>query len=240
MMYTKKWLKVGAASVVGVAAAIALEAFAKPPHLVSVAVLTNSVASMQAVPSTDVHWMQVATPPTNAVTPGESYSGLVASQALPAGTVLTSNDFTSPQANNLHPGEVQWLVPVSAAASGLPTVGQRVDVWSAANNQYREVATGVRVIGLYTSGGGPVSAPSTTNPNASGPGMVALAVPNTALSTLLNAASSPYLVVDPNQPAFQLLSASSVSSTSPTSPSSTSSSTKLKHHSKSLPSTHGG
>lgn len=240
-MYTPRWLKVGAAAVVGIAAAVSLEAFTRPPQLVSVAVLKASVATMQAVPTADIQWTQVASPPPNAITPGESFAGLVASQTLAPGTILTSGDFTSPQANNLHPGEVQWLVPVSAAASGLPAVGQRVDVWSTVNNQYQMIAMGVRVVGLYTTQGGPISAPSATNPNTSGPGMVAMAVPSTALGTLLNV-TSPYLVVDPNQPGFELVSSSASSSKAANTSIPVSPNVKPPKTSKSasLPSTHGG
>ena len=219
MIYLRYWLKLGTAALVATAAGTALVLFTRPPRLTSVAVLTETVPAMQAIPPQAVHWTRVASPPPDAVTPNVSWGALVASQALPPGTILTTGDFAAPQANGLHPGEVQWLVPVSAASSGLAAIGQRVDVWNNQGGTFQVVAYGVRVIGLYSSSGTPLSTASSAG---SGPGMVALAVPSTAMGTLLDV-TSPYLVVDPNQAGFRLAappvvsSATSAASTTPSS-----------------------
>lgn len=203
MIYTRYWYKVGLAGVVAVAAGVSLVAFTRPPAMTTVAVLTQSVPAMQSIPKLAVHWTKVSSPPPNAITSNMSWGSLVASQSLAPGTVLTTADFSTPQANGLHPGEVQWLVPVSAASSGLPTLGQRVDVWNNNNGSFQAVAYGVRVIGLYSGSGGPVGGSSSTNPSASGPGMVGLAIPSVDMGTMLDV-KSPYLVVDPNQAGFHL------------------------------------
>lgn len=203
-MYMRYWLKVGAATVVALAAGSGLWVLTRPPALSKVAVVTTTIPAMHTVSPQAVHWVQVVSPPPQSITPNMVWSNLVASQTLAPGTMLTSADFTAPQANGLHSGEVQWLVPVSAAASGLPTVGQRVDVWSNQNGVFHPVASGARVVGLFSSNGGPVGATSSTNPNPTAPGMVSLAIPSGALGSLLDVAS-PYLVVDPNQAGFRLV-----------------------------------
>lgn len=236
-MYTRYWLKVGGAAGVAIAAGIALVAFTRPPALTTVGILTQSVPAMHRISKLDVHWTQVASPPSNAITPQMTWGTLVASQSLAPGTVLTSADFSTPQAQGLKPGEVQWLVPVSAASSGLPAVGQRVDVWANNNGTFQAMADGVRVIALYSGNGGPLVSASSTDPNASGPGMVALAVPTSSIATLLDV-KSPYLIVDPNQSEFHLANATTPSGASTPSQSAQ---TALHHKSTpSLPSSKGG
>lgn len=214
MIYWQYWLKLGTATAVAAAAGTALFALTRPPTLTPVAVLTEAVSAMHAIPETAVHWTQVAAPPPNAVTPAMSWGALVAGQALAPGTILTTGDFAAPQANGLRPGEVQWLVPVSAASSGLAAIGQRVDVWDNRTGTYQAVAYGVRVIGLYSGSGTPMSS---ADSSGSGPGMVALAVPSTAIGTLLDVAA-PYLIVDPNQAGFRLAAPMGPPSATTTSP----------------------
>ncbi len=200
MIYTRYWLKLGTAAVAAGAAATALVAWTRPPAMTTVGVLVRTVPAMHGVSRSIVHWTRIQSPPANAITPAMSWGNLVAQHQLAAGTILTTTDFVTPQINALHAGEVQWLVPVSAASSGLPALGQRVDVWADHHSTFRVVAYGVRVIGLYARNGSNVS-------NA-GPGLVALAVPHRAMKSLLDV-PSPYLVVDPNHSSFQLASTAS-------------------------------
>lgn len=203
MFYRRFWLKVGASVLVAGGTAGALIDTTRPPALHSVAVLTTRVSAMHAIPAMGVHWTAVASPPPHAITSASALTGLVAQHNLGPGTMLVMGDFTAPQVNHLKSGEVQWLVSVSAAASGLPTISQRVDVWSGTQGSYQEVAHGVRVVGLYTSSGKSVGSASHVSSGNSGSGLVALAVPTTALASLLNV-TSPTLVVDPNAHQFTL------------------------------------
>lgn len=201
-MYRRFWIKLATSVVAAGGAMTALVGLSRPPALHEVAIVTHRVVAMHTIPSSAIHWTAVSSPPAHAVRSSAALVGLVAQQNLAPGTVLLTGDFTAPQRNHLRPGEVQWLVKVSAAASGLPAAGQRVDVWTTTGGAYRQVAGGVRVVGLYTSGGQPVGSSANTN-TGSGPGMVALAVPYAATGTLLNV-SSPTLVIDPGMHQFAL------------------------------------
>jgi len=249
MAYPRYWIKVGVAATITIAAAAALITVTRPPHLIGVPVLTQSVTAMQSISPKAVHWMDVASPPPNAIASNTPLTDLVTQQALPAGTVLTTSDFTTNQNNGLHPAQIQWLVPVSGAASGLPEVGNRVDIWSLAGKTPQIVAYGVRVIGLYTNSGSsltqttPTSFATPTNTNASNIGLVGLAVPAHDLQQLLNL-NAPYLVVDPNQTAFRLVGTSTPSTTTSSHPSTSSNKPGVTHQAKkktsTLPAVHTG
>lgn len=245
MIYTRYWIKVALAAATALTAGGLLVGLTRPPHLSSVPVLTISVNAMQTIPTNAVHWIPVKTVPKGALTSRVNWSGLVASQHLPAGTILTNTDFTTSLANGLHPGEVQWLAPVSAASSGLASVGQRVDVWSDDKGAFHLIAQGVRVIGLYSSSGSMVASTGSGSGSPTA-GMVGLAVPATHVSTFLNV-SAPYLIVDPNQTAFHLTGGSTssagsttVSSSPHASHASHPSTAKTKKKTASLPASHGG
>lgn len=239
MIYTRYWMKVGLAAGIAVAAGAVLVGLSRPPVLTSVPVLTQSVNAMHSVPHSAIRWVAVKTPPPGALGRQAHWQVLVASQHLAPGTILTNTDFTAGQVDSLHPGEVQWLAPVSAAGSGLATIGQRVDVWSAVKGAFQLVATGVRVVGLYSSNGNAVSTSHSGSGSASSTGMVALAVPQTDMSTFLDI-STPYLVVDPNHAQFHLASSSSSSSSTTASTPAKSSSATHKTAKSILPTTHGG
>lgn len=247
MIYTRYWMKVGIAAVLAIAAGGLLVGLTRPPVLSSVPVLTQSVNAMHPVPRSAVRWVAVKTPPPGALSRQAHWQVLVASQHLAPGTILTNTDFTAGQVDGLHPGEVQWLAPVSAAGSGLATIGQRVDVWSDVKGAFQLVATGVRVVGLYSSNGNAISASNNGSGSSSSTGMVALAVPQKDIGTFLDV-STPYLVVDPNQAHFQLASSGSLTgssslslaSTSPAKAHSTASTTAHKTAKSALPTTHGG
>ncbi|PSR23099.1 MAG: hypothetical protein C7B43_20365 [Sulfobacillus benefaciens] len=242
MIYTRYWLKVGVAAGTALVAGGLLVGLTRPPVFHSVPVLTAAVKAMHPIPHNAVHWIQVKTAPPGALNRRVNWSALVASQSLAPGTILTNADFTAGQINGLHPGEVQWLAPVSAAGSGLATVGQRVDVWSDVKGSFQLVAYGVRVIGLYSSNGSAVAA-SNSGSGSSSTGMVALAVPQTSINTFLNV-STPYLVIDPNQTQFRLASAAAGSSSSTPTTSASSAKAKTRQTKKTahsaLPTTHGG
>lgn len=221
-MYIRHGIKVGLAVLAAAGTGGALWTITRPPQMTPVAVLTKAVAPMRPVPVTAVHWMQVVDPPPQAITRHTVFGSWVAGQRLAPGTVLTTRDFTLPQSQGLHAGEVQWLVPVSAATSGLPTLDQRVDVWSKQNGTYHLVASGVRVIGLFTAGGGPINGASSSS---AAPGLVGLAVPSAAIGPLLNV-PAPALVVDPNQFGFQLAASTAAASKTVPTPSPTPSSRK--------------
>jgi hypothetical protein len=212
MFYTRYWVKVGIATVVAVAAGVTLVELTRPPVLKPVAVLTKPVEAMHSIPKGAVRWTKVTVSPSGALPPHVNWSSLVASQALVPGTILTNADFTAGQIDSLHPGEVQWLAPVTAVSGGLAVIGQRVDAWSDTKGSFQLIAYGVRVTGLYSSGGNAVTAAASSSNSGSSTGMVALAVPASAIGTFLNI-TTPYLVVDPNQPVFRLATASTRAST---------------------------
>lgn len=197
-MYWQYWAKVGVAAAVSGAAAAVLWWGTRPAPLQRVALLTAPVSAMAPLPARAIRWVRMAHPPAGALTAPGPWLNLAAGTSLPAGTILTAADLTPPQIQGLGPGEVQWLVTVNSATSGLPTVGERVDVWTVIGAHYAPVAYGVRVIGLYTSSGAPLTAAS-----GQAPGLVALAVPERDIGALL-AVTAPTLVVDPNQARFRL------------------------------------
>nr|WP_014107008.1 hypothetical protein [Sulfobacillus thermotolerans]AEP14345.1 hypothetical protein [Sulfobacillus thermotolerans] len=212
------WLKVGGAGLGAVAALVGAIAVVKPPPLTPVAVLKHSVDAMTPVPASAVTWVRMEHPPRGTVT---AWAGLpLAAQRLPAGTVLTVADFTSAtQAIGLKTGEVRYVVPITPT-SAVVTLGARVDVWSvptatgSSATVPQELAQGVRVIGLYTAQGQPVSNTATSggllSPNSGTPqtpALAALAVPGAALPVLMaaNPDQTALLIADPTQTQFGLL-----------------------------------
>lgn len=196
-----------------------------PPHLTTVVVTSQAVAA--GSPVTQTHTITVLNPPATWLT--HAPTGMIATHALTPNQPLTPADLTTPaQFIGLKPGEVQWLVPVSGAASGLARPGERVDVWQMPNTGNanttttsasalfaREWASGVRVIGIYSSSGQPITANSSTSI-----GLVGLAVPRSDIG-ILSFLANPTLIVDPYTHHFTLLSASLATPTTPPTPSKT-------------------
>lgn len=202
-----------------------------PPHLHTVWVLKTPLTAGQTVTSQNVTTIKTLTgwPGAFSTVP----TGMVAKTALAPGTPLLQNDFTTPVAfRGLKPGQAVWTIPVSGVSSGLVQVGDRVQVWSdpqstpqgsqSASTGFAHLwATGVRVIGIYSSSGTPLSN------NQTAIGMVSLAVPDQDLSLLMTIAN-PTLVQDPYQTTFHLVvsppmttpSSATSSASSPTKPSS--------------------
>lgn len=226
------WIKVALTGLGAVGALGAAAAVVKPPPLTPVAVLKTAVTAYSAVTASQITWVKMEHPPHGTVT---AWVGdPLAARALPAGTVLTQSDFThGGAALGLTASEVRAVFPITAASAAVP-LGTRVDVWSepttsgsgAATPQL--LATGVRVIGLYTSAGAPVGATASSGGLLSGgsstpaaPGLVALAVPASALPTLMqkNPEQTVLLVDDPARTHFAL--ASSPASTAATTRSTT-------------------
>jgi hypothetical protein len=243
----RRWWQAAIALAVAFGATVTVSHLATPPATETVAFLTASVPQGDTIPASAVTWQPVVTPPTGALTwPERPLGPVVATVPLYAGQALTPADFTPASQAGLRPGEVAWLVPVSsAAASGLPNPGQRVDLWGAFGSGSASgsspaappvlIATGVRVLGLYTSQGVPISlvgalapaaAPGTSglsgqttaeslSSSGASIGIVELAIPRADLGSLM-AASNFSLVVDPGTSHFRL--ALPTASTGPTVP----------------------
>ncbi|AUW92619.1 hypothetical protein BXT84_00520 [Sulfobacillus thermotolerans] len=147
-------------------------------------------------------------------------TGWVAKTALAPGQPLLASAVT-PAAGfrGLKAHEAVWTIPVSAVGSGMVQPGDRVDVWSDPQSQptsgntastgfATEWATGVRVLGIYSSSGTPVSGQTAI-------GIVTLAVPTSALPILLTIAN-PALVMTPAATHFALVvNTAPVSTTAP-------------------------
>jgi len=213
----RRTIQVVAAVIVAVVAALFVHSLAAPPPTVWVPFLTAPVAAGQPVTAADVQWRQVIQPPPRALQAPTNPIGQIAHHNLLAGQALAAGDLGGLSPNGLKPGEVMWMAPVgSPAASGLPQIGQRVDVWAGVGSNSDSVsvpillAQGVRVIGLYTAAGLPVGAASSSGSLVSttpaGVGIIGLAVPRTDLAPLL-AAQGLTFVVDPSTHAFALVAA---------------------------------
>jgi len=199
--------------VVGVIGGIALLGIAHemtvPPKLHTVLVLKSAITPGQPISAADFTTMKTLNAWPGALTTVPT--GMVAKTALPAGTPLLDSVLTPTWAfNGLKPGEALWTVAVTPATSGLVQPGDRVQVWSAPTSGGSSSsallaptlwATGVRVVGIYSSGGTPVTTTGSTSNGAIG--LVTLAVPDRDLSVLLSLAN-PILIQDPYQTHFAL------------------------------------
>ena len=219
MKLNPHWLKITATGVFGLIVLVGAKTLIAPPPLTVVAVVKTSIPAATPVLSTDLQWVSMVKPPSNAITRANFTPHWDAAQTLLAGQSLVQNDLIAPsQATGLKPREVQWMVPLSGALSGLPSLGERMDVWSDtalslnSNNALPlpiQWARGVRVIGLYNSNGQPVgpnavAANGSTAPSTQPIAIVGLAVPKSALPVLLGVLNL-QLVPDPYATAFQLL-----------------------------------
>ncbi|WP_053958136.1 SAF domain-containing protein [Sulfobacillus thermosulfidooxidans] len=179
-----------------------------PPHLHTVWILKTSLTPGQPLTAQDVTGIKTLNPWPNALS--SIPTGWVAKRSLAPGTPLLRTDFTTMVAfRGLKPGQAMWTIPVSGVSSGLVQVGDRVQVWSdpqstpqgsqSASTGFAHLwATGVRVMGIYSSSGTPLSN------NQTAIGMVSLAVPDRDLSLLMTIAN-PTLVQDPYQTHFRLV-----------------------------------
>ena len=220
--HTGKLILSGAAAL---AAAVGAGAIIKPPPLTAVAVLKVGVPAMAPVTVKDITWVKMASPPAGTVTAWAATDVPLSAQAIPAGAVLMTADFTTPeQATGLTPGQARYVVNITPA-SGVVSLGERVDIWTAAATGTsgalsQELAVGARVIGLYTAQGVPI-VPTAASPSSGGgllggaasaaslPAMAALAVPASALQPLIadNPGQTVLLVADATHRHFQLTSA---------------------------------
>lgn len=227
-------IKIALTGLAAIAAMGATAYIAKPPPLTSVAVLKTSVAGLSPVTSQQITWVKMEHPPLGTITAWDGDP--LTTHALAAGTVLTQADFTSTrQVSGLKHHEVQYLVSITPA-SAVIKVGQRVDVWSQPPTQGstpsspQELATGVRVMGLYTSTGLPVagSTPSggllSSSSTNNTPALVALAVPSSHIAALIaaNPQDSALLVNDPTKTQFTLTAGASTGSLPSSTPQGTS------------------
>lgn len=219
------WIKVGLTAAGGLLVLTAAKVLVTPPPLTSVAVLKHSLALGAPITAQNVSWIKMVKPPADSITQTAALQNMVAAHTLLAGTSLVSEDLTAPlHITGLKPGEVEWLVTLSGSNSGVPFLGERVDVWDNPGTGTATVmARGVRVMALYTGNGTPIGpgnpgANGTTQPNSTNAGIVGLAVPYPVLSTLLPLVK-PQLVPDPNVDTFTWIentpSATATSSASP-------------------------
>lgn len=178
-----------------------------PPARHTVLVLKDPLSAGEPISSDDVTALT-----TFSVWPGALQSvpvGQVARTALPAGTPLLAADFTSAASfDGLKPGESLWTLAVTPTTGALVQPGQRVEVWSTGTAGPQLWAMGVRVVGIYSSSGTPITTGTggglVSGQSNSAAGMVGLAVPSYDLPRFL-ALTSPLLVEATNQPHFTLV-----------------------------------
>jgi hypothetical protein len=207
----RRYLQIAAALVVAILAGLFVHSLASPPPMVFVPFVAAPVAVGHRIAATDITWRDVVNPPPGALQAPSNPVGQRARHALLPGQALSANDLGGASPTALKPGEVMWMAPVgSAAASGLPAIGQRVDVWSGVNSNPNGVsapvllAVGARVVGLFSSTGLPLTS-ATANPSGgsfvststgAAIGILGIAVPFRDLGTLL-AGQGLTFVVDP-------------------------------------------
>ena len=215
----RRYLQIAVALVVAVAAALFVHSLASPPPMVFVPFVAAPVAVGHRIVATDISWREVVNPPPGALQAPSDPVGQRARYALWPGQAVSAQDLGGSSPTALKPGEVMWMAPVgSAAASGLPAIGQRVDVWSGVSTTSGNVsapvllAAGVRVVGLFSPAGIPLTSatanPSggnlvSTNTTTAAIGILGLAVPFRDMATLL-AGQGLTFVVDPFVHQFHL------------------------------------
>jgi Flp pilus assembly protein CpaB len=213
-----RWLRGLLALVAGVVLVLVVLAHTHGPRLARVPVLLANVAPGSVIPSTDIAWDPMVTPPPDLATHAQFGTHPVAVIPLRAGQLVTLSDLAPAPGPVATPTEVSLTVAVKGAASGLVTPGQRVDVWSlpAANTssttstsasgktpaapQPTLLLIGARVLMVATASGTPVAGSGSSGlasggGGSSGIGLVTLAVPKVAVAAVL-AAPSVYLVPD--------------------------------------------
>ena len=207
----RRYLQIAAALVVAIGAGLFVHSLASPPPMVFVPFVAAPVAVGHRIAAADISWREVVNPPPGALEAPGNPVGQRARHALLPGQALSAHDLGGTSPTALKPGEVMWMAPVgSAAASGLPAIGQRVDVWSGVSTTGNGVsapvllAAGARVVGLFSPTGLPLTS-ATANPsggnlvatsNAAAIGILGIAVPFRDLGTLL-AGQGLTFVVDP-------------------------------------------
>jgi hypothetical protein len=228
------WLKVGVTAAGGLLVLTAAKLFITPPPLTAVATIKHAVALDNPLTAHDIQWIPMVHPPANAITQPASLKNVVAAHTLQPGQSLVAQDVTLPMhMNGLRPDEVEWLVTLSGANSGVPYLGERVDVWNnPGTGTATELARGVRIMALYTSNGTPINAGTVntqgnTTANSTNVGIVGLAVPYPVLQTLLPIVK-PQLVPDPNVNQFTWIVNTPTTSTPPSSSSSPASGSTAK------------
>ncbi|MCY0885326.1 MAG: SAF domain-containing protein [Firmicutes bacterium] len=186
-----------------------------PPARHTVLVLKAPVSAGEPVSPADVTTLTTLSAWPGALTTVPT--GQVARQALPADTPLLAADWTPAAAfHGLKPGEALWTVAVTPTSGALVQLGQRVEVWSTGPAGPRLWALGVRVVGLYSSSGTPLTTPGSSSlvggGSSSAAGLVALAVPANDLPEFL-ALTNPLLVTATDQPHFTLVAPVSATAT---------------------------
>ena len=196
-MKNKALLRGGAALLAALAlAAFVLHSTARQ-RLYSVVAVTQSVPVGTQIVDQDLGTLWTVAVPAGAIVAPSSAIGRYAQVPLYAGETLTAAQVGPPP--HAGPGQVQLVVPVSAAQSALASVGDTVAVYSSRvqtgqqQASVTEIVAGVRVLGTYTSAGLPIT------PQAPGtPALVKLAVTPTEVSAILpyvtGQGSSLYLV----------------------------------------------
>lgn len=185
-------------------AALALAAFVlhstARQRLYSVVAVTQSVPVGTQIADQDLGTLWTVAVPKGATVKASSAVGRYAQVPLYAGETLTAAQVgPAPHAG---PGQVQLVVPVSAAQSALASVGDTVAVYASRAQtgqplaSVTEIVAGVRVLGAYTSAGAPIT------PQAPGtPALVALAVTPQEVAAILpyvsGQGSALYLVRQP-------------------------------------------
>lgn len=224
----RRYLQITAALLVAIGAGLFVHSLASPPPMVFVPFVAAPVAVGHRITATDISWRDVVNPPPGALESPANPVGQRARHTLLPGQALSAQDLGGASPTALKPGEVMWMAPVgSAAASGLPAIGDRVDVWSGIAGTSGGVsapvlmAAGARVVGLFSPAGLPLTSAtatpsggsfvSTSNSNTAAVGIIGIAVPFQDLATLL-AAQGLTFVVDPSIHHFHLTAPTSVPS----------------------------
>lgn len=209
----RRILQIVVALLIAIGAGLFVHSLADPPPTVWVPFVAAPVPAGQRLTAADISWRQVVNPPATAYRGPTSPVGQVARHALVPGQAVSVGDLGGLAATALRPGEVLWMAPVSsAAASGLPVIGARVEVWAGIATSSNGVsvpqllARGVRVVGLYTAAGAPIVGAASGSPltGTTSIGILGLAVPSRDLAPLL-AGQGLTFVVDPSATHFQLV-----------------------------------
>ncbi|MHB1787602.1 MAG: CpaB family protein [Acidimicrobiales bacterium] len=152
-------------------------------RLYPVLLVTQHVAMGAPIGPQDLGTLYVAAVPYGAATNIASVSGLYAQVPLDAGSTLATAEVGPP----LHAGhgQMQLVLPVSAAQSGLVSTGEMVSVYAmtagaSQQSSVTELIPSARVLGAYTASGSPITAQAPGSP-----ALVSLAVTPAQAATLL-------------------------------------------------------
>lgn len=190
-----------------IVSAVFLVATTARPRLVPVVSVTATVPEGSVVSPTDLGTLYVTDPPPTAIRTPASAIGLYAETTLEPGQILVQSDL----GRSFGPGKgkVEVTIPVTPAESDLASVGDVVDLVGYlppttpnSRSAVLPLAQGVKVIGVFTSSGAPVTSSGTANGSVA-PALVQVAVSPQQAAAIIpfvsQSGASVWLVEDPYQ-----------------------------------------